>query len=132
VSLLFISLNIGAYWLNINWRMPSSWYLNFPQPWTINSFQPFSKVAGALFGFLIGACWMLKNGGYVDGGNKIARYLIGLIGVGVFWFGLGTILPRGEDIISLGAAYMRYALVGFWISAGAPLVFRRMEKRVEL
>ncbi|HEY0076114.1 MAG TPA: phosphatase PAP2 family protein [Abditibacteriaceae bacterium] len=90
------------------------------------------KTAGALFGFLVGACWMLKNGGYVDGGNKILRYLIGVLGVAVFWYGLGKVLPRGEDIVSLGAAYMRYALVGFWISAGAPLVFRRIEKRVEL
>ena len=87
------------------------------------------KTSGALFGFLVGACWMLKNGGYVDGGNKILRYVIGLIGVAIFWFGLGKILPRGEDLVSLGAAYMRYALVGFWISAGAPLIFRRLESR---
>ena len=72
---------------------------------------------------------MLKNGGYIDGGNKIVRYMIGLIGVAIFWFGLGKILPRGEDLVSLGAAYMRYALVGFWISAGAPLIFRKFESR---
>ena len=89
--------------------------------------KTFIKSLGALFGFLIGACWMLKNGGYVDGGNKIVRYVIGVFGVFVFWFGLGKLLPRGEDLVSLGAAYMRYALVGFWISAGAPLIFRKIE-----
>lgn len=88
-----------------------------------------AKSAGALFGVLIGACWMLKNGGYVNGGNKIVRYVIGLIGILVFWFGLGKLLPHSEDGPSLVAAYLRYALVGFWISAGAPLVFRRIELR---
>ncbi len=89
---------------------------------------PQMKAPGALFGLLIGACWMLKNGGYEIGGNKIVRYFIGLIGVLVFWFGLGKLLPRGEDLLSLVAAYVRYALVGFWISAGAPLVFRCVER----
>ena len=93
------------------------------------SLLPGFKTAGALFGFLIGACWMLKNGGYVDGGKIVMRYVIGLIGVAIFWFGLGKILPRGEDFVSLGAAYMRYALVGFWISAGAPFIFRKIESR---
>lgn len=129
VSLLSIGLNVGAYRFNSDWQMPRDWSVGFPHPGVIDSFQPFSKTSGALYGFLIGACWMLKNGGYVDGENRIVRYLIGLFGVGVFWFGLGKVLPRGEDIVSLGAAYMRYALVGFWISCGAPLIFRRIESR---
>ncbi len=95
----------------------------------VYSLQSIVKTSGAFFGFLVGACWILKNGGYANGGNKILRYVIGLIGVGVFWDGLGLLLPRGEDFVSLGAAYMRYALVGFWISAGAPLIFRRIESR---
>lgn len=87
------------------------------------------KTAGALLGLLVGACWILKNSGYVNGGSKATRYLIGLFGVLLFWFGLGKVLPRGEDVVSLIAAYSRYALVGFWISAGAPLIFRRLESR---
>lgn len=101
----------------------------FPQIQAFLSYpETSSKAAGALFGFLVGACWMLRNGGYVDSGNKVLRYVIGVLGVAFFWFGLGKFLPRGEDFVSLGAAYMRYALVGFWISAGAPMVFRKIEK----
>jgi hypothetical protein len=126
-------MNSASFGLKMLFYLGTSEFKAHPNLYEeIYAIQPIAKTAGALFGFLIGVCWMLKNGGYMDGGNKIARYVIGLIGVGVFWFGLGKILPRGEDIVSLGAAYMRYALVGFWISAGAPLVFCRIEKRVEL
>jgi len=88
------------------------------------------KSAGAFFGLLSGACWILRNEGYANGGNikqKIARYIVGLLGVLVLWKGVGALLPKGEDTIALFASYCRYAWIGLWISAGAPLLFRRME-----
>ena len=44
----------------------------------------------------------------------------------VFWFVLGRILPRSEDALGYALRYFRYALVGFWISALAPLLFERL------
>jgi hypothetical protein len=136
LSISLIGLNLLlSNWLKYNWFVPPPWdntvYLELPD---ILSLSGAVKTSGALFGFLIGACWMLKNGGYVDGGNKITRYLIGLLGVVIYWIGLDMVKPHGEDWmwLPLAATYMRYALVGFWISAGAPFMFRRIEKRIAL
>jgi hypothetical protein len=77
------------------------------------------------------ACWpappgtSTRRGGYsADGtpGQRLLRYLIGLVGVLVFWFGLGQILPREADLFSYTLRYLRYVLVGLWISAAGAAV----------
>ena len=59
--------------------------------------------------------------------KRALRYLIGLVGILIFWFGLGAIFPRQEEIISYVLRYFRYVLVGFWVSGGAPWVFLRFK-----
>jgi hypothetical protein len=46
------------------------------------------------------------------------------------WKGAKVFLPEGEETIALVAGYCRYAWIGLWIAAGAPLVFRKMERRL--
>jgi hypothetical protein len=41
--------------------------------------------------------------------------------------GLGAVFPRQEEIISYSLRFVRYALVGFWVSAGAPWLFFRFK-----
>jgi hypothetical protein len=82
-----------------------------------------------LFGLASGAIWLKSRGGFETNGSigqLILRYLLGLIGVLVLWFGLGQLFPDGEDLLSLALRYLRYALVGFWVSALAPLIFIRL------
>ena len=58
--------------------------------------------------------------------HRLLRYVIGAVGVFVFWYGLGAVLPRNEDLISYLLRYARYTLIGVWISALAPLIFVRL------
>jgi len=44
----------------------------------------------------------------------------------ILWMGLGRVLPRIADLTGYALRYMRYALTGGWITAGAPLVFLRL------
>jgi hypothetical protein len=85
--------------------------------------------AGVFFGLAAGWLLLQTKGGFDAGGSwwkRLARFPIGLAGVFVLWYGLGAIFPRGEFLLSYGLRYLRYALVGFWISAPAPWIFIRL------
>jgi hypothetical protein len=53
----------------------------------------------------------------------IARYLIGLAGVLILYLGLGSLFPEGISSLAYSLRFLRYFLIGFWISYGAPRVF---------
>jgi membrane-associated phospholipid phosphatase len=82
--------------------------------------------AGSFFGLAAGAAWIASRGGFQAAGpleKRALRYVIGLLGIVVLWFGLGQVFPDGESIAPLVLRYFRYFLVGFWITAGAPWLF---------
>jgi hypothetical protein len=58
--------------------------------------------------------------------QRLLRYPIGLVGVLIFWYGLGLVFPRGDDWLAYTLRYIRYALIGVWITALAPLLFMRL------
>jgi hypothetical protein len=57
--------------------------------------------------------------------KRALRYIVGLIGVVILWMVLGAVFPRQEELISYSLRYLRYALVGFWVTGGAPWLFLR-------
>ena len=59
--------------------------------------------------------------------QRAARSLIGLLGSFLVWYGLKQIFPAGEGWLPNIFRYLRYALLGFWISYLAPLVFFRLK-----
>ena len=74
----------------------------------------------------VGLAWIASRVGCQTSGSiaKWAlRYVIGPIGIMILWFGLGQVFSRGETLIPLVLRYVRYSLVGFWITAGAPWLF---------
>jgi len=109
----------------------------FPAEWTTNalragpmpdpvSIEGIFTSAGSLFGLAAGAAWIAFRGGYQASGpveKRALRYVIGLVGIMILWFGLGQVFPRGETFLPLILRYIRYSLVGLWIIAGAPWLF---------
>ena len=109
-----------------------------PQDWMTNALRSgvepapldravFFTVAGTFFGFSLGAAWIRSLGGYQAHGpvwKRLVRYLVGLIGVLLFWMVLGEIFPRGEGFMELSLRFLRYTLVGWWVSGGAPRAFK--------
>jgi membrane-associated phospholipid phosphatase len=86
--------------------------------------------AGTLSGFLAGVAWINSRGGWQAAGpvwKRAARYVVGLLGVIVIWYGLGLVFPRGETFIPYVLRFIRYALLGLWVSAGAPLFFTKLK-----
>jgi len=86
--------------------------------------------AGTLFGLLVGVAWMAPRGGWQAAGpawKRVVRYLVGLVGVFLLWYGLGALFPRGESLLPYVLRYLRYALLGLWVSAGAPQIFTKLK-----
>ena len=134
-SLLLLAAGSLAFLSLQGWQIPPEWLANaasagvdeLPNPITLSG--PITS-AGALFGLLAGLAWIKSRGGFDAGGpatQRILRYLLGLVGVAVFWYGLGAVFPRSEDLLSYILRYLRYTLIGLWISAGAPYLFLRLK-----
>lgn len=85
--------------------------------------------AGAMFGLALGLIWIQRRGGYQPSGPVLKRaacLIVGVIGVAFLYFGLKMIFPSGESFVALALRFVRYALLGTWIAAGAPLTFGRL------
>jgi hypothetical protein len=59
--------------------------------------------------------------------KRLLRYFLGLIGVLILYLGLGSLFPDSEMFISYSIRYIRYALIGFWISGFAPWLFIKLK-----
>lgn len=133
IGIIFIALLERWFWRN--WQLPAGWIqYALANQTTSESFNPMTlsgviTSAAAFFGLTSGSLWIERNGGFEKAQqiwHAISRFLIGLIGVLVFWFGLDLLFPSGESILPATLRYVRYALVGFWIAGGAPWVFIRL------
>jgi len=135
VSLLLIlivviaQLSLGGYSLPLDWV--NNAHLAFPEEPAINplSFHNFLSSPGAFFGLAAGWIWISGLGGFTtrdDWWKLVLRYLVGLVGVLVIYLGLGQIFNDSETFISYTLRYIRYALIGFWISGFAPWMFVKL------
>jgi hypothetical protein len=116
------------------WVMPVIWMENarqagveLPAPVTLDSVI---TSAAVLFGMLAGLAWMNSQGGYVADGSfwqRLARILPGLVGVLVLYLGLKAIFPGGDAFLPYTLRYLRFALIGLWVSAGAPWLFLKLK-----
>lgn len=131
-SVLLIALAAIVRTALNGWEIPPSWIENAraanpdSEPIDPLGFSGLIANAAVFFGLSVGALWLRRKGGFVVEGiwwQLLLRYAIGLLGVVVFWFGLGLLFPDGETAIHLILRYIRYTLVGLWVTGLAPLVF---------
>ncbi|NOY98249.1 MAG: phosphatase PAP2 family protein [Chloroflexi bacterium] len=116
------------------WTMPAGWLTNaaragdeLPAPVSMNGLL---TSAGALFGLAVGLAWMERRGGFSAAGpgwKRGLRYLVGVVGVAVLYLGLKVAFPSGENLPAYAFRYLRYTLVGAWISGGAPWLFIKLQ-----
>lgn len=134
VSLGILGLGAAARVSVGDWQMPPDWGRNaeragegIPKP-----LDPTGVItnAGTFFGMVVGVIILRRNGGFVagkgTGWQMAARYLLGVAGTVILWYGLGTIFPRQADFLSYSLRYLRYLLVGMWFTGLAPLAFIRL------
>ncbi|MEW6716285.1 MAG: phosphatase PAP2 family protein [Chloroflexota bacterium] len=118
-----------------SWELPSLWIQNASQ--AIPEAEPIDPLslsglitnAAALFGLGAGYILLHQQGGFDPRGawwKRTLRYVLGLIGVIAIWAGLDAVFPDGKTFLAYSLRYVRYALVGFWMAALAPMVFLRL------
>ena len=132
VLILFIALIrilLGDYQVPQAWIVAAAQATPEADPIAPLALSGIVSNAGTLFGLVAGGIWLHQKGWMDAGGElwkRLLRFLIGVIGVFILWFGLGEIFPRGETLLPFALRYLRYALVGFWISGLAPWLFMRI------
>jgi hypothetical protein len=117
------------------WQIPAVWQENAFSDYPENVLDPL-KIDGAFtfsgtwFGFFAGAAWLFhQQGGFDPSGTprqRLLRYVLGIAGVLILWFGLGQIFPRDGTLLSYFLRFVRYSLLGGWVSAAAPMLFARL------
>ena len=88
-----------------------------------------ATAAGTLFGMLLGLVWLAGQGGFQTKGlwwKLVLRYLLGVAGVLIIRYGLKAIFPSGENALAYFFGYLRYTVIGFWVTGGAPWTFIRV------
>jgi membrane-associated phospholipid phosphatase len=134
VSLLIILVNLLVKFSLRAWSLPSQWIENAKLAFPNNPIDPLAlsgaiSSAGTFFGLAAGAILIKEKGGYYAGGEvwkRVVRYVLGLIGMVVIYYGLSLIFPQ-ETILSQLLRYLRYGIVGFWLTYLAPLIFIRLD-----
>jgi membrane-associated phospholipid phosphatase len=119
---------IPVVWLNaIHWQPPQEWAAYAA---LAVSYQDIFTFGGTLFGLLAGYAWLQKQGcfdAHGTGGQLVLRFLIGVAGVLAIRYGLKAIFPEGETLAASIFRFVRYTLIGFWVTGGAPWCFIRLK-----
>ena len=128
----FIVLGILARASASNWTLPQEW-INMALAAGAEQPDPFNlegvvTIAGVAFGFTSGyAVWRHLYGVYeirCSSIKKLARYAFGLLGIVALYFGLKLIFPEEPILVGAIFRFIRYALIGLWVTLFAPLFFR--------
>jgi membrane-associated phospholipid phosphatase len=127
LALILLPL-IPIIWLQaIGWQPPQEWASFAGQALTYEGVFTYS---GSFFGLLAGFVWINSRGGFQTRGNwgqLMLRFLLGVIGVLLIRYGLKFIFPAGETVVAWIFRYLRYLLIGFWVTGGAPWAFLRLK-----
>jgi len=134
VSFVIVFLGWIAVFATRDFVIPGDWIINASRigdegiaPFTMNGII---TSAGTLFGFLVGVASLAQRDGWQVSGPvwmRAARFVVGLLGVLAIWYGLGQVFPRGEAFVPYLLRFFRYALLGLWVSAGAPIFFTKLK-----
>jgi membrane-associated phospholipid phosphatase len=135
-SLLMVLAGIGMRALLGGWQVPVEWSANAlmaapDEPIHPLSLDGFFTVAGTWLGLIAGLAVMLRQPGLMDAGGplgkRFVRYLLGVVVMVFIYAGLGAVFPRDPEVLAYILRMVRYALIGLWVSAGAPLLFVRLK-----
>jgi len=133
IALLVLGLLVAQR--SIDRPVPAAWIAAagaaFPQEGPIDpqSSNGVVSAAGTLLGLGVGAVLLRGWGRFRAEGSvtqRLARLAAGLLGILILYYGLGAMRPHDADAWAQVMRFANYALVGLWVSFGAPWTFVRL------
>jgi membrane-associated phospholipid phosphatase len=136
ISLIAIAIGVlGSSGVGAIWQLPDEWVHNTvavhpDEPLTPLSIDNVVLSASVFFGLTGGV--ILYRRGFDTRGHwtkRLGRYLVGVVGVLILWKGLEalfSLLAADGTLLGHVLRYIRYGLIGAWISALGPMVFVRL------
>lgn len=129
-TLVMISIALVLRYTNNDWQMPEAWAERAGEAAPYNLEGAFT-LSGTFFGMLSGyvvirarrGFFLAKEGGW----KRIARLFVGLVGLFLLYFGLGQLFPDNADFVSYFLRFIRYTLIGLWVSWLAPILFEKLK-----
>jgi len=111
--------------------IPSDWLANAAKAFPTVAIVPIDisgafTVAGTLFGMIVGVSWINNRGGFqvaLKWQHKLFSLIVGLMGVFAIRMGLELIFPADASWVGYLFRYLRYFLVGVWVTGFAPMIF---------
>ncbi len=116
------------------WAVPQEWASNAALQWPGDPINPldmegFTTIAAIAFGMIFGLGLLsLTHTRLRSGGSWLqltGRYLSGMVGLLALYLGLRMIFPAEPEAVGQAFRFVRYALIGVWVTFGAPWVFIR-------
>jgi membrane-associated phospholipid phosphatase len=133
-ALVLVGLNGLVVALTGSWALPPDWAARAGQVSPL-SLSGALTAGGTWFGMLAGFSILRARQGTLQSAQgtwqKIARYLLGIAGVLLLYLGLGQVFSTinaqaAVPLLEYLLRFVRYSLIGLWISWLAPLLFRRI------
>ena len=127
-----LGIGLGSLYLTRIRVIPDEWVFRaaaaVPGSETIDpaSAEALISNAATFFGISYGAVLLLNWGKFNPEGSwgqRIGRYLLGLVGLILLFFGLRFIFPTQPHLLGAVFRFVRYALVGLWVAYIAPRLF---------
>jgi len=112
-----------------SWQVPAEWIALAGEIDSMN-LNGALTTAGVWFGMLAGFSILLHRNGilqsHLGSWQKAVRFLIGIVGVFALYAGLGKLFPKNLGLISMILRFIRYSLIGFWVSWWGPMLFQKL------
>ncbi len=134
IALIFLGLAVR---LGLgSWQVPDFWVTNSALQRAEETIAPLKvdglfTVAGTWWGMATGYAWFTRRFGHFNAGGawekRGLRFSLGLVVLVVLYAGLSALLPRSSDALGYTLRFIRYAVLGGWVSAGAPWLFLRLK-----
>ena len=100
------------------------------EPISPNDMDNIVSSSAVILGISVGSVFLYSWGGFSAGGplqQRIFRYVVGIIGVVVIFFGLRWLFPTEPTLLGQVLRFIRYAVVGLWVAYLAPRVFVKLK-----
>ena len=131
LSVSILGINLLSYTFLAPGQIPAIWETNAALATGGDVIDPLSlegafATSGTILGIAIGGVLLVRWGKFDPGGpwgKRLGRYVIGLIGMALLFYGLRFVFPSGESLLAVSLRYLRYGIAGFWAAYLGPRLF---------